>query len=246
MILTCPSCETQYFADDSTIGESGRTVKCDACGHSWFQQPEGAKKSENQAPAHEVYLGKVREQRRRRSRLAALVSWLVTASLFFGLGLASIIFRNDVVKAWPQAGAAYKRVGFDVNRFGLEFSDIERSRTFNDTIPVVTVSGRAVNVARTTIETPAVRIELKDEQGATVVTAYAALDPATLAPGEAGKFVTAIEQAPVESFEIAVSFVPHGDVPATPADEPEGTDEPLVESGDVPVEGTETEEEAPE
>ncbi|HAQ77304.1 MAG TPA: hypothetical protein DCR96_12515, partial [Hyphomonas sp.] len=23
MILTCPNCETQYFADDSTIGESG-------------------------------------------------------------------------------------------------------------------------------------------------------------------------------------------------------------------------------
>ena len=40
MILTCPHCETQYFADDSTIGESGRTVKCAACGGSWFVEPK--------------------------------------------------------------------------------------------------------------------------------------------------------------------------------------------------------------
>ena len=114
MILTCPSCETQYFADDSTIGESGRTVKCATCGHSWFVRPEGVAGHEHAAApaAHEIYRERVREQRRRKSRFAALLSWIVTAAVFFTLGLAAIIFRNDVVKFWPESATAYKRAGF--------------------------------------------------------------------------------------------------------------------------------------
>ncbi|MEQ8299708.1 MAG: zinc-ribbon domain-containing protein [Hyphomonas sp.] len=226
MILTCPSCETQYFADDSTIGESGRTVKCATCGHSWFVRPEGVAGHEHAAApaAHEVYRERVREQRRRKSRFAALVSWIVTAAVFFTLGLAAIIFRNDVVKFWPESASAYKRVGFSVNRYGLEFENIERSRTFNDTIPVVTVSGKAVNVARSTVDTPAVRVSLMDERGEEVALKFGSITPSELDAGQTGTFKIVLEQAPMESFEIELSFVAKADVP--PAPEPEVGAEP--------------------
>ena len=186
MILTCPSCETQYFADDSTIGESGRTVKCAACGVSWFVTPDTKEETgKSPAAAHEIYRERVREQRRRKSRWAAMLSWIITAGIFFCLGVAAIMFRNEVVKAWPQAAGAYKQIGFDVNRFGLDFEDIQRSRTFNDTIPIVTVAGKAKNVSRSSVETPAVRVDLKDERGATVATKYGVIRPAELAAGEA-------------------------------------------------------------
>ena len=205
MILTCPSCETQYFADDSTIGESGRTVKCATCGHSWFVRPEGVAGHEHAAApaAHEVYRERVREQRRRKSRFAALVSWIVTAAVFFTLGLAAIIFRNDVVKFWPESASAYKRVGFSVNRYGLEFENIERSRTFNDTIPVVTVM---------------------DERGEEVALKFGSITPSELDAGQTGTFKIVLEQAPMESFEIELSFVAKADVP--PAPEPEVGAEP--------------------
>jgi predicted Zn finger-like uncharacterized protein len=41
MILTCPSCGTQYAVKDGAIPEGGRKVRCASCGHSWHQDPDG-------------------------------------------------------------------------------------------------------------------------------------------------------------------------------------------------------------
>ena len=40
MILTCPSCGTQYVVKDDAIPPGGRQVRCAACKHSWHQDPE--------------------------------------------------------------------------------------------------------------------------------------------------------------------------------------------------------------
>ena len=39
MILTCPSCGTQYVVKDGAIPASGRQVRCKACQHSWREFP---------------------------------------------------------------------------------------------------------------------------------------------------------------------------------------------------------------
>jgi len=40
MILTCPSCGTQYVVKDGAIPPEGRQVRCAACKHSWHQNPD--------------------------------------------------------------------------------------------------------------------------------------------------------------------------------------------------------------
>lgn len=40
MILTCPSCGTQYVVKDGAIPPNGRQVRCASCKHSWHQNPE--------------------------------------------------------------------------------------------------------------------------------------------------------------------------------------------------------------
>ena len=43
MILTCPSCGTQYVVKDGAIPPTGRQVRCKACGQSWREVPEATK-----------------------------------------------------------------------------------------------------------------------------------------------------------------------------------------------------------
>src|SRR4051794_16325951 len=46
MILTCPSCGTQYVVKDGAIPPGGRQVRCASCKHSWHQDSDGAEPAE--------------------------------------------------------------------------------------------------------------------------------------------------------------------------------------------------------
>ena len=52
MILTCPSCGTQYVVKDGAIPPSGRQVRCKACQHSWREFPPA--EEQVQEPAAET------------------------------------------------------------------------------------------------------------------------------------------------------------------------------------------------
>jgi len=50
MILTCPSCSTQYVVKDGAIPEGGRKVRCASCRHSWHQDAPPLELDEAIAP----------------------------------------------------------------------------------------------------------------------------------------------------------------------------------------------------
>jgi len=173
MILTCPSCDTQYFADDATIGDSGRSVKCAACNHSWHVHGDGGGKNgpaiAAAGGAHEV--------------------------------------RNDVVRIWPQSAEAYKGLGLEVNRFGLDFNTIEPLRTFDGTTPVLTVTGTVVNISSISQPGANVFISLRDENGIEVGSLTAPMSPWSLAPGAEATFEARLENPPVAAFDLELSFI---------------------------------------
>ena len=48
MILTCPSCGTQYVVKDGAIPQQGRQVRCAHCSHSWRQEPDASTEQSEQ------------------------------------------------------------------------------------------------------------------------------------------------------------------------------------------------------
>lgn len=40
MIFHCPNCDKKYLLSASVLGADGRMVRCVACAHEWFQEPE--------------------------------------------------------------------------------------------------------------------------------------------------------------------------------------------------------------
>ena len=208
MILTCPECETQYFADEATIGESGRTVKCASCGHSWFVGPEGAKPGEATLGAHETYRLKVRERRRRKSRNAAFTAWTTTAAAALVIIAGLLLLRGEVVKRWPESASTYAAIGMPVNRFGLEFLETEAERFFDGTTPILEVRGAVRNSSNRTVSAPNVRVILLDDQGAPVAEAFAPVTPTSIPEDATAIFTARIENPPFESFELELNFVP--------------------------------------
>ena len=245
MILICPSCDTQYFADDATIGESGRTVKCAACAHSWFVPGDGETAAEHESEAeaekkaeigaHEAYRQQVRQRRRQKSRIAAITSWLVTAIIFFSLGALAIIFRNEVVQSWPESASIYRFAGIEVNRFGLDFSVIDASRTFDGTTPVLNVTGEIVNISKRARNTPKVRVGLRDEYQREVAFMLADVEPHRIASGETGHFTAILEDPPVEAFDLELSFIEIGG--ARSVAESAGRIEAADAAGNIEIDG---------
>lgn len=249
MILTCPSCSAQYFADEKAIGESGRTVRCASCSHSWFVQPELSLEEEinasdlsrekvermrmSTAPAgdvapHLAYREKEMARRRNGSKLAALAAWTGTAGVFFALGVLAIAKRDDVVKAFPQASSAYAMAGLDVNRFGLEFSDMTADREFDGTVPILTISGSILNITDKFQVVPNVRVDLRDDQGRDVESILISPDETKIGPGEEVIFSSRVDSPSLDAYDLAVSFVERGNgarlaAPVEEADHPSDT-----------------------
>ena len=71
MILTCTSCSTRYYADDASIG-SGRTVRCAACGNSWFAEPQLELREMADAPVVEQQQRAVAQEPLTRERVERL------------------------------------------------------------------------------------------------------------------------------------------------------------------------------
>lgn len=216
MILTCPNCDTQYFAEDSTIGESGRSVKCAACDHSWFVGGSASPVvlKSRAGGAHQTYREQIRARRKRASRSAAIIAWVAVTALFAGVVLTGVLMRDRVVNAWPQSASAFTALGLDVNRYGMEFAEEDAERYLEGTTPVLEITGKVRNITGAVHEAPLIKVRLLDDAGEEIETHFAAVTPASIDAGAMGSFRKRIENPPFEAFELALEFAPPGADPA--------------------------------
>jgi predicted Zn finger-like uncharacterized protein len=229
MILVCPSCETRYSTDAAALGPEGRRVRCASCGHAWFAKPgeeapaeaqpagltrEQVERLRQQAAAatrsgpHAEFRAREMARRRRNRAIAAAMGWAACVFVFAGAAGAAVAMRDDVVAAWPRAASVYSLVGVKVNRFGLDLVDVTAKRLFDETTPVLAVTGVAVNEGDTVRASPLVRISLRDEAGEEIGFWTDTLEVKEIAPGGRVRFSTRKVDPPLDTYSLAVTFEP--------------------------------------
>jgi predicted Zn finger-like uncharacterized protein len=133
-------------------------------------------------------------------------SWVtVVLSLMVVIGVI-LAWRVDVVRAMPQTGSLFAKLGLPVNLRGLAIEGVKVEMDAAENVAVVIVEGAIVNVAKVRIEVPRLRFSTRDASGAEIYTWTALPQKAALAPGEAQPFRTRLASPPAESRDIQVRF----------------------------------------
>src|SRR5688572_24798201 len=236
MILTCTSCSTRYYADDAAIGPAGRTVRCAACGFSWFAEPqlelrtqavavapeapakepltrervEGLRRAPEQpgpAPSAAAKFRAQQAERMRRERTrAAAVVWTATGAALAASATGMVTFRQDVAEVWPRSASAYAALGLPVNVYGLEFYDLAVERAFDGPTPILLVSGEVRNIGRDDKVVPPVRISLRDTRSSEIFELVHAVSDAPISAGEAVPFQIRVENPPSDAVDLEATF----------------------------------------
>lgn len=233
MIITCPQCETRYQTDAAKFMPSGRTVRCAKCGHKWHQEPETAA-----APAAADAVAEVEPppvvapeepkplrssftaipmpivetvETPKRSRTRAVIGWVGLLVLILLIGWAGVTFRHAIVASWPQSASLYAMLGLDANAEGVAFADVTYARETEDGAPVLTVSGRIVNVGHEELPVPPIRVALTDSDKRELYHWSFSASVATLNPGQAVPFTTRLPSPPPAARHLELRFAKTGE-----------------------------------
>jgi predicted Zn finger-like uncharacterized protein len=234
MILTCPECATGYFVEDGQIRAGGRAVRCAACGARWTAYPEGplelVSSDEEGALAKEpepdvepapltgedlprVFRSRAEEEKRTRQAVAAGAIWAGAAVAVAVVIGAAILFRESVVRAWPQTASAYAAIGLPVNPTGLVIEQIHAEPSLDAGHATLAISGVIRNVVGHDVVAPPLRISLLNAQGKRVAGQIDALGNARIPPGETRHFVTSIVDPPFSAANLQVDFAVGAAIP---------------------------------
>jgi predicted Zn finger-like uncharacterized protein len=151
--------------------------------------------------ARRVRMQERRKVRRRSSKWTALILVLL------GFNVALIGARNEVVRYFPQTASLFAAIGLPVNLRSLSFEDVKITREERDGVPVLSVEGNIVSVAKRPVEVPRLRFAIRNTSGQEIYAWTAAAPRSILEPGEKVEFRSRLASPPAEAADVMVRFV---------------------------------------
>ncbi len=255
MILTCPECATGYFVEDDQIRAAGRAVRCASCGARWTAVPERpldlvpgadegapAKPAADDASAEDGVLTgddlprafRSRAEEEKRNRQAAITGaiWAGVAIVVAAVLGIAIVFRESVVRAWPQMASAYAAIGLAVNPTGLTIEQLHAEPALEEGHAALEVTGVIRNVVGRAVIAPPLRITLLNAQGKRVAGQITSFADPRIPSGATRSFRTSIPDPPYSAANLAVDFAigsraPSGSMQTATPSTPQASSVPL-------------------
>jgi len=233
MILTCPSCGTRYQSAEAQFKPPGRNVRCAKCRHVWFQptpeletaiepEPVISPAVPETAPVAALNFGAKTDApdvvedvepppQSRGAAFAQSVGWLALLVLLGSIGWASIAFRETIASVWPPSASLYSLLGMPVNVRGVALTNISYKQEYESGQPVLSVTGKIVNVSDREQPVPEIRVVLMDDAKRELYHWTFDAGVPTLKPGAETPFTTRLSSPPADARNLNVRFAEAGD-----------------------------------
>ena len=256
MILKCPSCSARYLVANTSIGPTGRRVRCSSCGHVWFEEPPTTRSAphviapeppppprqerpsvfddEPRSPPN-INLPAMREPR--RSGRGLVIGWLLLVAVVGGLGVGAYVAREDIVRFWSPAVRLYAMVGIDLSHaaaeafpadLGLEIVHSEYAEENGEL--VLLIRGEISNQGTQPVEAPPLEAFLTDESGLPLESWVFDVAATTIEPGSTIGFETRRVDPSEEAITLEVRpttrDMMEADAPPAPPDLSQGAQAP--------------------
>jgi predicted Zn finger-like uncharacterized protein len=220
MILTCPNCSTRFLTDPNALGPDGRTVRCGACGYTWFQEPLMVEEQGYDRPPLNLDdvittpLDRNADGGQRRL-WPRLVGWGLFAVALLAILWGGYQYRQQIVDHWPAATRIYDFVGLEVkppSGYGLRVppATIRARRESENGIPILVISGEIVNESDRPQQVSRMRITLLDKEGddSKALKEWIFTPEArSLPPGRRVPFRTSVANPPAEAKAVRIKFL---------------------------------------
>jgi predicted Zn finger-like uncharacterized protein len=119
----------------------------------------------------------------------------------------AILFRENIVRQFPDLAGGYSAIGLGVNIVGLEFADVRTLKTLRDGSEMLMVEGRIVSATDRAVLVPQVVVTLLDAGGQPVYEWSVTPKTRDLEPGESVRFETQLVRPPEGAQGVRLTFM---------------------------------------
>ncbi len=216
MIISCPSCSTNFEFDPSLLGTEGRMVRCAKCRHTWIQAPPRPEpEPEHEIPESLLFedapprprRAKPRERTEPKGRGIVAIGLIIALVLLVSTAAAAVILRDHVMAQWPASQGLYDLVGLVPSvEEGLKIVDEAFVLDEEGGVTILVISGRIVNESSIPMAVPTLQARLQDESDGEITAWTFQADADRLLPGAFAPFQTRFRDPPPETRKVRLTL----------------------------------------
>lgn len=149
--------------------------------------------------------------RRRRMMVPQAAGWAALVIMVIAIGWSAVQFRQTIATLWPQSASLYAALGMQVNVRGMALLNVSYQQDFEDGQPVLSVTGKVVNISDRELAVPGLRVVLTDDSKHELYHWTFDVGVPTLKAGAESSFITRLSSPPPEARNLNIRFAELGD-----------------------------------
>jgi hypothetical protein len=138
--------------------------------------------------------------------LSYVAGWAALVGIVAAIGWAGVQYRQTIASLWPESASLYAALGMPVNVRGMALVNVSYQQDFEDGQPVLSVSGKVVNISDRELAVPELRAVLTDDSMHELYHWTFDVGVPTLKAGAESSFITRLSSPPAEARNINIRF----------------------------------------